>query len=131
MTHRPSRALCSSVLCLLLIAPLGAGCATVAGTVAGPVTGPLHAHEFSRYTPPWFMPFAYVLSVPLGALMGMITGVAADVGFVLSGGEYGANGHPRFCDVFHPISGDWGRYQPVDVLGEHNEPVRAPLDIPR
>jgi hypothetical protein len=99
------------------------GCATIAGTVAGPVTGPLHASEHSRGAPPWFMPVAYVLSVPLGIVTGMFTGVAADVGFVLAGGEYGAPGHPPFAAVFDPLAPDWGRYEPVEVLAEHGQPT--------
>jgi hypothetical protein len=110
---------------LLPLLALASGCATVAGTAAGPVTGPLHASEHSRGAPGWFMPFAYVLSVPLGVLMGFTTGVAADVGFVLSGGEYGAPGHPRFGDVFNPTAAEWGRYEPVEVLAEHGQPTRG------
>jgi hypothetical protein len=112
-------------LAVLLPLLATASCATVTGTVAGPVTGPLHASEHSRGAPDWFMPFAYVLSVPLGVMMGFTTGVAADVGFVLSGGEYGAPGHPRFVDVFNPTAADWGRYEPTEVLAEHGQPTRG------
>ena len=97
------------------------GCATIAGTVAGPVTGPLHVDQYSRGAPPWFVPLAYPLSVPFATILGFCTGVAADVGFVLAGGEYGAPGHPRFRDVFDPTAADWGRYEPVDELAARGQ----------
>ncbi|MFY9344476.1 MAG: hypothetical protein WAT39_18425 [Planctomycetota bacterium] len=118
----PSRAFRKRALRLSLLAALAAACATVTGTVTGPVSGPLHVYEARWCAPPWFMPLAYVISVPLGVVMGMTTGVAADVGFVLSGGEYGVSGYPRFSDIFHPTTAEWGHYQPVDAQVGHREP---------
>jgi hypothetical protein len=109
--------------CALLVVTVLPGCATVAGTVAGPVTGPLHADQHSRGAPPWFVPFVYPLSIPFGVILGFCTGAAADVGFVLSGGEYGAEGHPRFADVFDPTAADWGRCEPDEVLAAHGQPT--------
>lgn len=117
---QPSRLEALALSLLLAATP---ACATIVGTVAGPVTGPMHASEHSRGAPGWFMPVAYALSVPLGVLTGLITGVTADVGFVLSGGEYGAPGHPPFSAVFDPLAPDWGRYEPVEVLAEHGQPT--------
>jgi hypothetical protein len=101
------------LLCCVPLLLTAAGCATVVGTVTGPVTGPLHADQHSRGAPPWFRPFVYPLSVPLGAILGFCTGAAADVGFVLSGGEYGAPGYPGFDDVLDPTAANWGR--PTDA----------------
>ena len=113
----------AAVLVLLLLLSVQ-GCATVAGTVAGPVTGPLHAAENGLGAPPWFKPLVYPLMVPMGVLIGFTTGVAADVGFVLAGGEYGAAGQPRFADVFDPTAAEWGRYT-ADVGAQSAPPAAA------
>ena len=83
-------------------------CATAVGTIAGPVTGPLHLEENTEVAP-WFKPFAYVISVPVGVFAGFIAGATADWGFVTSGFHYGADGHPPFDVVFNPMAPDWGR----------------------
>lgn len=108
------------ISCALLALAALPGCATVVGTLAGPVTGPLHAEQHTHGAPPWFVPLVYPLSIPFGVICGFTTGVAADVGFVLSGGEYGAPGHPPFAAVFDPTSPDWGRYRADAVLAERD-----------
>lgn len=109
--HRTAAAM---ALALGLCATSTSSCATVAGSVAGPVTGPLHLHENGlAAVPPWFRPFAFVAAVPFGFLAGFATGAAADWGWLVSGFDYGAPGHPPFAAVWNPMSPDWGADLPT------------------
>lgn len=95
------------VLRALWLALLLPSCATVAGTAAAPVTSALGVSR--DYAPrEWYQwlafPFALAGGVVVGTAMAPAIGAWADYG-ALTGGEYGANGHPDLQAVFDPLGG--------------------------
>jgi hypothetical protein len=91
----------------LIALVLFGSCATTVGTLAGPVTGPVALWRDGWGVPGLAKPFLTPLAIPLGAMMGLIQGVSADVGYVRNNFEYGANRFPPFDIVFDPTSADY------------------------
>ena len=102
LPEKSARAASALALTLALFMP---SCATVVGTSVAPVTsavGMVRHHRPDTWYGWAVFPFAMAGGVLVGTALAPAIGAWADYGAV-TGGRYGADGHPSFDDALDPL----------------------------